>query len=242
MRIIEGKNAIIEALKTDSQIDKIFISKETVNSSISNIISIAKEKNILIKYVDKAYLNKISENKTHQGIIAEAMEFEYKELDDIIEFANNKKENPFIVLLDEITDVHNLGSIIRSAECLGAHGIIIPNRRSAQVNGVVSKTSAGAIEHLPIVRVSNVNYTLDLLKEKGFWIYGADMDGEKYIHEDSYDTPVCVVIGSEGFGISRLTKEKCDILIKIPMRGKVNSLNASNAASIIIYEVVKRRG
>jgi 23S rRNA (guanosine2251-2'-O)-methyltransferase len=195
----------------------------------------------LVKNVDKALLDRLSENKRHQGVIAEAMEYEYKDIDDIFEYAKAKNEMPFIVILDEVTDVHNLGSIIRSAECLGAHGLIIPKRRAARINGVAAKSSAGAIEYLPVCRVTNISRTLDLLKERGLWIYGADMEGDRYIYDEKYDVPVGLVIGSEGSGIGRLVKEKCDILVKIPMKGKINSLNASNAASIIIYEIMKQR-
>lgn len=242
MRIIEGRNPVMEALRSDTQIDRILISKDVVQGSISKILTLAKEKNILVKYVDKAALNKISENGRHQGIIAEAMEYEYKEVNDLLNYAKEKGQKPFIIILDEITDVHNLGAIIRTAECLGAHGIIIPKRRAAQVSGIVAKSSAGAVEYLPIARVTNINNTLEELKHKGLWIYGADMDADKYIYEEKYDVPVGLVIGSEGAGISRLVKEKCDTLIKIPMSGNVNSLNASCAASIIIYEVIKQRG
>lgn len=241
MRIIEGRNPVIEALRSDAQIDTILINKEAAKGSLNKIFELAKAKNILIKNVDKALLDRLSENKKHQGIIAEAMEYEYKEIDDIFNYAKVKNEKPFIVILDEITDVHNLGSIIRSAECLGAHGVIIPKRRAAQINGVVAKSSAGAIEYLPVCRVTNISDTLEELKEKGLWIYGADMNGEKYIFEEKFDVPVGLVIGSEGLGIGRLVKEKCDILIKIPMKGRINSLNASNAASIIIYEIIKQR-
>lgn len=195
----------------------------------------------MIKNVDRALLDRLSENKKHQGVIAEAMEYKYKDIDDIFNYAKEKNEKPFIVILDEITDVHNLGSIIRSAECLGAHGVIIPKRRAAQINSVVAKSSAGAIEYLPVCRVTNISDTLETLKEKGLWIYGADMEGEKYIYEENFDVPVGLVIGSEGSGLGRLVKEKCDILIKIPMKGNINSLNASNAASIIIYEIMKQR-
>lgn len=241
MRIIEGRNPVIEALKSDSQIDKILINRETLGS-VTRILQLAKEKNITVKYVNKIALDKLSENGRHQGVIAEAMEYEYKEIDDILEYALKKGEKPFVVILDEITDVHNLGAIIRSAECLGAHGIIIPKRRAAQVNGIVSKSSAGAIEYLPVVRVNNISQTLDELKNKGLWIFGADMDAKKYIYDEKYDLPIGLVIGNEGKGIGRLVKEKCDILIKIPMHGNVNSLNASCATSIIIYEVIKQRG
>ncbi len=183
----------------------------------------------------------MSENKRHQGVIAEAMEYEYKEVDDILDYAAKKGEKPFVVILDEITDVHNLGAIIRSAECMGAHGVIIPKRRAAQINGVVAKSSAGAIEYLPVARVTNISRTLEELKEKGLWIYGADMEG-KNVSDEKFDAPVGLVIGSEGSGIGKLIKEKCDCLVKIPMKGSINSLNASCAASVIIYEIMKQRG
>lgn len=241
MRIIEGRNPVIEALRSEAQIDTILISKEAAQGSLNKIIELAKTKNILVKNVDKATLDRLSENKRHQGVIAEAMEYEYKDIDDILNYAKKKDEKPFIVILDEITDVHNLGAIIRTAECLGAHGVIIPKRRAAQINGVVAKSSAGAIEYLPVARVTNISQTLEELKEKGLWIYGADMDG-KNIYEEKFDVPVGLVIGSEGSGIGRLVKEKCDNLVKIPMKGNINSLNASCAASIIIYEIMKQRG
>lgn len=241
MRIIEGRNPVIEALRSDADIDTILINKDAAQGSLNKIIELAKEKNILVKNVDKALLDRLSENKRHQGVIAEAMEYEYKDIDDIFEYAKAKNEMPFIVILDEVTDVHNLGSIIQSAECLGAHGLIIPKRRAARINGVAAKSSAGAIEYLPVCRVTNISRTLDLLKERGLWIYGADMEGDRYIYDEKYDVPVGLVIGSEGSGIGRLVKEKCDILVKIPMKGKINSLNASNAASIIIYEIMKQR-
>ena len=241
MRIIEGRNPVIEALRSDAEIDTILINKDAAQGSLNKIFELAKKKNILIKNVDRALLDRLSENKKHQGVIAEAMEYKYKDIDDIFNYAKEKNEKPFIVILDEITDVHNLGSIIRSAECLGAHGVIIPKRRAAQVNSVVAKSSAGAIEYLPVCRVTNISDTLETLKEKGLWRYGADMEGEKYIYEENFDVPVGLVIGSEGSGLGRLVKEKCDILIKIPMKGNINSLNASNAASIIIYEIMKQR-
>ncbi len=241
MRIIEGRNPVIEALKSGAEIDTILMNRDATDSSLKKIVELAKERNVLVKNVDKATLDRISENKRHQGVIAEAMEYEYKEIDDILNLAKEKGEKPFVIILDEITDVHNLGAIIRTAECLGAHGIIIPKRRAAQVNGVVAKSSAGAVEYLPIVRVTNISNTLEELKQKGLWIYGAHMDGNN-ISDEKFDTPVGLVIGSEGFGIGRLVKEKCDTLVKIPMKGKVTSLNASCAASIIIYEIMKQRG
>lgn len=241
MRIIEGRNPVMEALRSEAQIDTILISKEAAQGSLNKIIELAKTKNILVKNVDKATLDRLSENKRHQGVIAEAMEYEYKDIDDILDYAKKRGEKPFVVILDEITDVHNLGAIIRTAECLGAHGVIIPKRRAAQINGVVAKSSAGAIEYLPVARVTNISQALEELKEKGLWIYGADMNG-KNIYEEKFDVPVGLVIGSEGSGIGRLVKEKCDNLVKIPMKGNINSLNASCAASIIIYEIIKQRG
>ncbi len=241
MRIIEGKNPVIEALRSEAEIDTILVSRDAADGSLKRIIELAKQKNILVKNVDRATLDRLSENKRHQGVIAEAMEYEYKEIDDILNRAKEEGEKPFVIILDEITDVHNLGAIIRTAECMGAHGIIIPKRRAAQVNGVVAKSSAGAVEYLPIARVTNISNTIEELKQKGLWIYGAHMDGNN-ISDEKFDAPVGLVIGSEGFGIGRLVKEKCDTLVKIPMKGKVNSLNASCAASIIIYEIMKQRG
>ncbi len=241
MRIIEGRNPVIEALKNDTDIDTVLISKEAAQGSLNKITELAKAKNIIVKNVDKAALDRLSENKRHQGVIAQALEYEYKDIEDILNYAKQRNEKPFIIILDEITDVHNLGAIIRSAECLGAHGVIIPKRRAAQVNGVAAKSSAGAIEYLPVARVTNISQCIEQLKEKGLWIYGADMDG-KNVYEENFDTPVALVIGSEGSGIGRLVREKCDNLVKIPMKGNINSLNASCAASIIIYEVIKQRG
>ncbi len=242
MRKIEGKNPVIEALKSDTSIDIIYINKEMAEGAVSKIASLAKEKNINIKYVDKQELTKLSAGGRHQGVIAQAQEYEYKELDDIFALAKQKNEKPFVIILDEITDIHNLGAIIRTAECCGAHGVIIPKHRAASVNSVVAKTSAGAVEYLPVVRITNINQTIEDLKERGLWIYGADMAGEKYIYEEKFDGAVGIIIGSEGKGISRLVKENCDTLIRIPMKGNVTSLNASCAASIIIYEVLRQRG
>jgi 23S rRNA (guanosine2251-2'-O)-methyltransferase len=242
MRIIEGKNPVIEALKSDAGLDTIYINKEMAESAAVKIAMLAKEKNVIVKYVDKLALARISDGARHQGVVAEALDYEYKEIVDILNLASSKNEKPFIIILDEITDVHNLGAIIRTAECCGAHGIIIPKHRAAGVNSVVAKTSAGAVEYLPVVRVTNINQAIEELKEKGLWIYGADTSGEKYIYEEKLDGAVGLVIGSEGKGIGRLIKENCDSLIKIPMKGNISSLNASCAASIVIYEVLRQRG
>lgn len=241
MRIIEGKNPVTEALRSDAQIDTVLISSEAARGSLNKIIELARSKNIPVKNVDRAALDRLSENKRHQGVIAEAMEYEYKDIEDILNYAEEKGEKPFVVILDEITDVHNLGAIIRSAECLGAHGVIIPKRRAARINGVVAKSSAGAVEYLPVARVANIGNAIEELKKKGLWIYGADMEG-KNIYEEKFDVPVGLVIGSEGAGLGRIVREKCDILIRIPMKGNIGSLNASCAASIIIYEIAKQRG
>ena len=241
MRLIEGRNPLLEAIESDVSIDCIYVDK-SAGGSLKKILAEAKNKGFTIKYVDKEALDRMSENGRHQGIIAQASEYEYKEIEDIFEAASARKENPFIIILDEITDVHNLGAIIRTAEVMGAHGIIIPKRRAAQVNGVVSKTSAGAVEYIPVVRVTNISRTIQELKDRGLWIFGADMCGDKYIYEENFNVPLAVVIGSEGKGISRLVRDNCDVLLKIPMNGKVTSLNASCAASVIIYEVVRQRG
>lgn len=241
MRLIEGRNPVLEAIKSDIPIDCVYADKEA-NGSLKKILSEAKNKGLTIKYVDKDALNRITENGRHQGIIAQALQYEYKEIDDIFATAADREEKPFVVILDEITDVHNLGAIIRTAEVMGAHGVIIPKRRAAQVNGVVSKTSAGAVEYIPVVRVTNISRTIQELKDRGLWIFGADMCGDKYLCEENFNIPLAIIIGSEGKGINRLVRDSCDALVKIPMNGKVTSLNASCAASVIIYEVMRQRG
>lgn len=244
MRKIEGRNPVYEALCSNTIIDKIYVSKNLAEGAVSKVLKIANQRDIQIQYVDNKELLKLSNNNNnrHQGIIAVAEEYKYKEIDDIFDLANKRDESPFIVILDELTDVHNLGAIVRTAECLGAHGIIIPKHRAASINSIVAKTSAGAIEYLPIVKVTNINNIIDELKDKGLWIYGADMNGKNYIYQESFKGPVGIVIGSEGNGISKLTKKKCDVLVKVPMKGNINSLNASCAASIFIYEVLRQRG
>ncbi len=242
MRKIEGRNPVVEALEKDVEIKIIYINKESAEGVVNKIVKIAKEKCVDVKFVDKQTIMKMSKTGKHQGVIAEAKDFEYKTIDDVLDSANNKNEKAFVLILDEITDVHNLGAIIRTGECLGAHGVIIPKNRAAEVNETVSKTSAGAVEHMPIVRVTNINQAIEELKEKGLWIFGADMSGEKYVAEEDFTSNIGIVIGNEGKGISRLVKENCDGLIKIPMKGKVNSLNASCAASVIMYEVLRQRG
>jgi len=223
---IEGRNSVIELLKSGKDINKLFVQKGNRQGSINEIIKMAKEKKVVISEVDKNKLDQMSMTNNHQGIIATVPPFEYCDVDDIISYAKEKREKPFILILDGIEDEHNLGSIIRTAECTGVHGIIIPKRRSALVNSTANKTSAGAVQYMNIARVSNLNDTIKYLKDNDIWIYGTDMDAKTFYNQEKYDTGTAIVIGSEGFGMSRLVKENCDFLIKIPMKGKISSLNA----------------
>ncbi|WP_435791333.1 23S rRNA (guanosine(2251)-2'-O)-methyltransferase RlmB [Clostridium sp.] len=238
---MEGRNAVIEALKSDRTIEHILIAKGDMVGSISVVLALAKEKGIVTKEVDRRKLDEMSQTASHQGVIAIVTPYKYFELNDIFKEAEEKGEKPFIIILDEIQDPHNFGSIIRTAEVCGAHGIIIPKRKNVGATPTVYKTSAGAIEHMKIVKVTNINTTIEEIKERGLWVYGADMDGENYIFDTDLTGSVAVVIGSEGRGISKLTKEKCDVLVKIPMVGKITSLNASVASGIIMYEIMKQK-
>lgn len=239
--LILGRNAVIEALKSDRTIECVYISKGDLEGSIKVALGLAKDKGIVVKEADRRKLDVMSEGLNHQGIIAKVTPFKYCEVNDILEYANEKEEQPFIIILDEIEDPHNLGSIIRTAELCGVHGIIIPKRRNVGVTSTVYKCSAGAIEHMKIAKVTNINATIDMLKEKGIWIYGADIEGKDYSYNTDFSGPCALIIGSEGKGISNLTLKKCDLLVKIPMVGKINSLNASVAGGIMMYEVLKGR-
>lgn len=239
--IVEGRNSVIELLKTDRDINKIFVQNGERHGSINKIIAVAKEKKVIIKEVEKSKLDFMSKTKNHQGVIAIVSPFNYCDVDDILEEAKNKNEDPFIIILDGIEDPHNLGSIIRTAETAGAHGIIIPKRRAASVNSTVNKVSAGAAEHMKIARVNNITETIRYFKDNGLWICGTDMNTNTYYYNQDFNMPIGLVIGSEGFGMSRLVKENCDFLVKIPMKGKITSLNASVSAGIVMYEVVKQR-
>lgn len=238
---IIGRNPVLELLKTEDKIDKLYVQKGDRHGSITKIIGKAKDENILVQYVDKNKLTSLAESDAHQGVVALITGFEYATLDEIIDLAKRKNEDPFVIILDGIEDPYNLGAIIRTAECAGAHGVIIPKRRSASVNQTVYKTSAGAVEHMLVSQVTNISNTIETLKEQGLWIYGADADGEQVYYKNSLTGPIGLVVGSEGKGISRLVKEKCDVLVKIPMLGKITSLNASVATAILIYEVVGQR-
>ena len=239
--LVEGRNAVIEALKSDRTVEQILVAKGDSEGSINVIYALAKEKHIVIKEADRKKLDQMSDTGAHQGVIAIVTPYKYFEIDDILKYAESKGEKPFIIILDEIEDPHNLGSIIRSAEICGVHGVIIPKRRNVGITPIVYKSSAGAVEYMKIAKVTNINSTIDTLKKKGIWIYGADMEGKNYCYENNFVGAIALVIGSEGRGISKLTKEKCDGLVKIPMHGRITSLNASVAAGIIMYEVLKQK-
>ena len=238
-KILIGRNPVMEALRAGRDIDRLIVGPGN-EGSIKKIIAMAKDKHVAIQYQDKSALDRMAEGGNHQGVIAFVSTYVYKEIDDMLKLAESKGEDPFLVILDGLEDPHNLGAIIRSADGAGAHGVIIPKRRSVSVTDVVAKTSAGAIEFMPVARVTNLSRTIDDLKEKGFWIAACDM-GEHMYYEADLTGPIAVVIGSEGFGISRLVEEKCDFIVSMPMKGGVNSLNASNAAAILLYEVCRQR-
>lgn len=239
--IVEGRNPVLELLESGKDINKIFVQSGERNGSINKIIAKAKEKRIVLVETQKSKLDELSETKNHQGVIAVVPPFEYCDVYDILEYAKQKNEKPFILILDGIEDPHNLGSIIRTSETAGVHGVIIPKRRAAAVNATVAKTSAGAVEYVKIARVSNINDTIKYLKENGVWIYGTDGEAETMYYKQDFRDSSAIIIGNEGSGMSDLVKKNCDGLVKIPMKGKINSLNASVSAGIVIYEVVKQR-
>ncbi|MCT4686432.1 23S rRNA (guanosine(2251)-2'-O)-methyltransferase RlmB [Vallitalea sp.] len=238
--ILEGRNAVTEALKADRSIDKIFIIDGKHDGPIKKIVSEARKKNIIVNFVSKDKLNDISVTKKNQGVIAYAAAYDYVEVKDMIQYANDKGEAPFILILDSIEDPHNLGAILRTANIAGVHGVIIPKRRAVGLTATVAKTSAGAIEHTRVARVTNVARTIDELKKEGFWIACADMDGELMYNVDLKGS-LAIVIGNEGEGVSRNVKEKCDFIVKVPMKGEITSLNASVAAGILTYEALRQR-
>jgi len=238
--LVSGRNAVRELLLGERDIDKIFVQRGEREGSINLLIGMASERKIPIIEVDKTKLDNMTGGGRHQGIIALAAEHNYSSVDEIFEYAESIGEKPFIIMLDGVEDPHNLGAIIRSAECCGAHGIIIPKRRAVGLTPTVSKAAAGATEHMRVARVTNLAQTIDELKERGMWIYAADMGGDEYYKTDLKGN-VCVVLGSEGFGISRLVKEKCDFTLSIKLYGRVNSMNVSCAAAIIFAEVARQR-
>ncbi|MEG1003793.1 MAG: 23S rRNA (guanosine(2251)-2'-O)-methyltransferase RlmB [Clostridium sp.] len=239
--LIIGRNAVMEALKSDKTIEALYVTKGQREGSINAILSLAKDNKVVIKEVDKKKLDGMSNGAVHQGAIAVITPYKYFDVKDILNAAKEKDEAPFVIILDELEDPHNLGSIIRTAETCGVHGIIIPKRRNVGVTPTVYKSSVGAVEHVKIAKVTNINSTIDELKEAGIWVYGADIEGVEYSHQVDFGGPCALIIGSEGRGISKLTLKKCDKLVKIPMIGKINSLNASVAGGIMMYEVLKGR-
>lgn len=237
---VAGRNPVLELLKSEKQIDKLYVLKGELKGSITKIIGIAKDRKIVVQQVDKKKLDSMAQGNAHQGVVALVTGFVYSSVDEILSKAKARGEKPFVVVLDGVEDTHNLGAIIRTAECAGVHGVIIPKRRSAMVNQTVYKSSAGAVEHMKIAQVSNIVQTMDELKAKGLWLYGADAEAEKSYSDTEMTGSIGIVIGGEGKGLSRLVKDKCDVLVSIPMKGEISSLNASNAASILIYEAVRQ--
>lgn len=236
--IIIGRNPVTEALKAGREVDKLLVTSR--EGSMIKILALAKEQGIPVMYVEKAAIDRIAQGKAHQGVAAYVSPYAYSTVDDILANAAEKGEDPFIVILDGLEDPHNLGAIMRTAECAGAHGIIIPKRHSCGLTETVAKASAGAIEYMPVAKVTNVAQTVDELKERGIWVAACDMGGSDYYRTDM-SGKIAVVIGSEGFGVSKLVREKCDFVVSMPMVGKITSLNASNAAAVVIYEVRKQR-
>lgn len=239
--IICGRNSVLEAVRSGREIDRLLVAHGVSGGSVAAIIAKCSAKGILIKEVSPQKLDYLCGNANHQGVAVMFSAQEYCTVDDILEYAKERNENPFIIICDEIEDPHNLGAIIRSAEACGVHGIIIPKRRSASLNATVAKSASGALEYMKVARVTNIASEIDNLKKNGIWVFGADMDGKDYTSFD-YSIPVAVVIGNEGKGIGRLVAQKCDEIISLPMKGKINSLNASVAAGVLMYEVVRKRG
>lgn len=237
---IEGKNAVLESFNAGRGIKKLFVIKGIKDDKINYLIDSVKSTGTIVKFMERDELDKMAETKSHQGIIAEVEDYRYVEVEDILEYAKSKGEAPFIVLLDEIEDPHNFGAIIRSAECVGAHGIIIKNRNQAMITATVVSASAGASEFMKIARVTNISKTIDELKKEGVWFACADMDGSP-MTETNLNGSIGLVVGNEGSGVSRLVKEKCDFVVKIPMKGHIDSLNVSVATGVLLYEINRQR-
>ena len=238
---VEGRNAVIELLKSDRTVNKIMIARGDRQGSINEILKLAKQNRIIVTEVDRNKLDTLSETKHHQGVIAFVAPIEYKDVDYILNVAKERGEEPFILIADEIEDPHNLGALIRSAEVAGCHGVIIPKRRAVAVTEVVSKVSVGATEYMPIARVNNINDTIRELKDKGVWIVGTDGSADTIYYKQDLTGPIAIVVGSEGRGMNKLTMKNCDFLVKIPMIGKITSLNASVSGGIVLFEALKQR-
>lgn len=239
--IIEGRNAVLEALRAGDTLDKVYLAKGEVDSALRHIASVAREAGAVVVECDRRKLDAMSVTHAHQGVIAVTAVREYADVEDILDLAREKGEPPLVVVCDELSDPHNLGAVIRTAECAGAHGVIIPKRRSAGLTAVVAKTSAGAVSYVPVARVPNLVSCLKELKQEGLWVYGATAAGDTALYDADMKGPTAIVIGSEGDGMSRLVEETCDVRVAIPMAGRLNSLNASAAAAIVLYEAVRQR-
>ena len=238
---LEGRNAITEALKAGRVIDKIFIADGDIDRGLQRLAAECREAGAVVVPVDRRKLDMMSTTHAHQGIIAQAAAHEYASIDDILEEAASRGQAPLIVICDELSDPHNLGAIMRSAECAGAHGVIIPKRRSVGLTATVAKASAGAVEYMKVARVANINNTINELKEKGVWIFGAAGEGSVPMYKADLTGPAAIVIGNEGDGLGQLVRKNCDMLVNIPMSGRISSLNASAAASILLYVAVRQR-
>ncbi|MCA0758387.1 23S rRNA (guanosine(2251)-2'-O)-methyltransferase RlmB [Paenibacillus sp. N4] len=239
--MIAGKHPVLEALKSGRELNKIWIAEGSQKSLTQPIVAEAKKQGVVVQFVDKRKLDGLAPGVTHQGVVAQAAAYAYVEVEELLERAAKLGQTPFLLLLDEIEDPHNLGSILRTAECTGVHGVVIPKRRSAGLTATVLKTSAGAAEHVPVARVTNLAQTIDKLKEAGVWVAGTDVGAAQSVYSMKFDMPLAIVIGNESKGMGRLIREKCDFLVKLPMLGQLNSLNASVAAGVLMYEVVRQR-
>ena len=239
--VLIGRNAVTEALRAGRGINKILLADGDREGQVSEIIALAKERGIILQFVERSKIESVAGGLRHQGVMAYVAPVAYAELDDILRKAEEAGEPPFLLLLDELEDPHNLGALLRTADATGVHGVLIPKRRSVPLTATVAKTSAGAVEYVPVARIGNISQTLKNLKEKGFWVAGADMDGSQNYYEADLTGPLVLVVGSEGKGMGRLTKEQCDFIVKMPMVGKINSLNASVSGSILMYESMRQR-
>ena len=240
--LIEGRNPVTEALRAGTVIDKLYVARGETDRTLGRMINLAKKAGAVVVECDRRKLDAMSRTHSHQGVIAVAAAQAYAAVEDILQSAADRGEPPLVVVCDEISDPHNLGAVIRTAECAGAHGVIIPKRRSAGLTAVVAKTSAGAVSYLPVARVPNIPALLKDLQKQGLWIFGAAAEGDRSLYEADLRSPAAIVIGSEGDGMGRLVREQCDFLVSIPMKGRLNSLNASAAAAIVLYEAVRQRG
>jgi len=239
--VLIGRNAVMEALKSGRGINKLLVASGDREGSVREIIALARERGLLVEMVERSVIEAIAGGRRHQGVLAYVSPVPYAELEDILATAGEKEKEPFLLLLDELEDPHNLGALLRTADAAGVDGVLIPRRRSCPLSATVAKTSAGAVEYVPVARIGNIVQTLKTLKKQGFWVVGADMEGTQTYTEASLTGPLVLVIGGEGHGLSRLTKENCDFLVRLPMQGHINSLNASVAGSILMYEVLRQR-